>query len=289
MDTVPSKYECPICSKVLRDARLTECCGQHYCDSCLEKWMSGKGKKRTCPHCRKENVRTMLNKEKIREINELRVRCTNREKGCGWVGALETLRDHQQSDNGCQYEEVECPNTGYEGTELSKCQKKMERRFIADHKDHECSYRDYTCEHCGQVDTYDAIAGNGIMRKARPSTSMLQCHIPTGNHYATCDYFPLKCPNKCGERDIKRKYMEAHLEVCPLQPLDCPYKDAGCTHKLPHKDMESHIKSSMEKHLMMVFKSNVAQKTHIKGVEAHIERLEAHIKRLEARIEYLEM
>ena len=288
VDKVPSKYECQICSKVLRDARLTACCGQHYCDSCLEKWMSGKGKKCTCPHCRKENFQSILNKEKIREINELRVRCTNRRKGCGWVGALETLRDHQQSDNGCDYEEVECPNTGYEGActgwsvgiRLRECQKKMERRFLADHKDHECSYRDYTCEHCGEVDTYDVIAGSGRIRKTRPSTWVWRS-INTGNHYAKCDHFPLECPNKCGERDIKRKDMEAHLEVCPLQPLNCPYKEAGCTHKIPRKDMESHIKSSMEEHLMMVFKSNVAQK-------AHIERLEADIATLEARIQKLE-
>ena len=108
VDTVSQKYECPICSSVLRDARLTECCGQHYCDSCLREWMSGKGTKRPCPHCRKENFQSMLNKEKIREINELRIRCTNRKKGCKWVGELEALRNHLQSDNGCDYALVQC-------------------------------------------------------------------------------------------------------------------------------------------------------------------------------------
>ena len=289
VDTIPSKYNCQICKKVLRDARLTACCGQHYCDSCLAQWMSGKGKKRTCPHCKKENFQSNLNKEKIREINELRVRCVNRRKGCGWVGVLETLRNHQQSDNGCDYEEVECPNTGYEGicTGWSKCPEAMERRFIGDHKDHECPYRDYTCEHCEYVDTYDAIAGTGRVRKTW-LVSFMRLFRTTGKHYDTCDHFPEECPNECGERDIKRKDMETHFEVCPLQPIDCPYKDAGCTHKIPRKDMESHIKSSMKEHLMMVFKSNITQKAHIEKHQAHIERLEAHIERLKAHIEKLE-
>jgi hypothetical protein len=72
--------------------------------------------------------------------------------------------------------------------------------------------------------------------------------------------------------------MKTHFEVCPLQPIDCPYKEAGCAYITPRKAMKRHIKSSMEEHLMMVFTSNIA----------HIERLEADIERLEARIQYLE-
>ena len=101
--SVPSRYQCTICMKILRDARLTECCGQHYCDSCLTQWLR---RKRTCPYCRKADLQSMLNKEKIREINELRIRCTNREKGCAWVGELGALKGHLESDKGCGYEIV---------------------------------------------------------------------------------------------------------------------------------------------------------------------------------------
>ena len=118
-------------------------------------------------------------------------------------------------------------------------------------------------EHCGFVDIYDAIAGTGTLRK---NTSVLLGHDNvlelTTNHYGECAHFPLECSNKCDEKDIKRKDMETHLDVRPLRPLDCPYKDAGCTSKIPCIDMESHIKSNIKKHLLMVFKSHQELKAH---------------------------
>ena len=290
MDEVSRKYQCQICMNVIRDARLAACCGQHYCDSCLTRWLSGTGRKRTCPHCRKGGFQSVINKEKNREIEELRIRCTSRGKGCTWVGALGSLQNHRQSDNGCGYEEVECPNKGIEYSDTDglwherKCGKKMERRYIRRHKEYKCSYREYMCEHCGCINTYDAIAGTGRKRKSRQRTAdqslVEQCFLsammaglqvvnfrapaPTGNHYAICDDFPLTCPNECGMRDIKRKEKGTHLEVCPLQTIDCPYKDAGCTHQVPRKDMESHIESSTQEHLLMVFKSFQELKTRVK-------------------------
>ena len=50
--------------------------------------------------------------------------------------------------------------------------------------------------------------------------------------------------------------MKGHCDICPLEPLDCPFKDAGCTDKIQRKDMEKHIESSTHHHLMMVFKSH---------------------------------
>ena len=85
VETPPDKYFCCICSNVLRDARLTECCGQHFCNSCLSRWLD---REKTCPHCREDDFKSMVNKALIREINELHIRCTHREKGCDWVGEL---------------------------------------------------------------------------------------------------------------------------------------------------------------------------------------------------------
>ena len=110
VDTIAIKYHCNICMKVLRDARLTECCGQHYCDSCLKKWLERNNR---CPHCHKECFPSILNKAMIREINEFKVHCTNKNKGCKWVGELESLKHHLESDNGCDYVMVKCSNTAY--------------------------------------------------------------------------------------------------------------------------------------------------------------------------------
>ena len=221
VDQISSKYQCNICMKVLRHANLTGCCGQHYCDSCLKQWKDKQGKKYTCPHCRREGFQSMLNWEKIREIKLLRIRCTNLKKGCEWVGQLEDLRNHLQSDSGCDYEDVKCSNKGYEWEQLRECGKMVERRFVAHHQYHDCSYREYTC---GKVDTYDAIAGTRRIKKTMPSlfasVKLFFTSPPPTNHYATCQYFPLECPNECGEKDIKRRDVETHLNVCTLQPLE---------------------------------------------------------------------
>ena len=66
MDTVPPKYHCGICTNVLKDARLTACCGQHFC---LTQWLNGQGGgNKACPHGRKKDFISILNLEKIREI-----------------------------------------------------------------------------------------------------------------------------------------------------------------------------------------------------------------------------
>ena len=127
------RYQCSVCMKLLRDARLTECCGQHFCDTCFQE------KNKTCPHCR---AKSTLNKEKIRDINQLSVCCTNCEKGSVWEGELRGLKDHLQLDNGCDYEIVECDYSGYkqcilyfsdveeEDLKLLPCSKRVECRDL---------------------------------------------------------------------------------------------------------------------------------------------------------------
>ena len=127
----------------------------------------------------------------------------------------------------------------------------MERRHLTHHQENECLYRQYTCQHCGYIDTYDAIAGSGMIRN---EGSMIR---RGGNHYKQCDEYPLDCPNECGAENIKRKDMKIHRETCPLEPLDCPFQHVGCTAgKIPRKDMDSHCKENMQPHLLLVVQSN---------------------------------
>ena len=253
--SIPSRYLCTICMKVLRDARLTECCGQHYCDSCLAQWLQQQKRKKTCPHCRKANLQSMINKEKIREINELCILCTNRKNGCEWVSELGALKGHLESDKGCGYEIVRCTNYGYRFGDKEQCEVAIERRAIAAHMKNQCIYRPYKCEYCGLTDTFDTIAGSGKVTM-NIILSFMVLSSQRKNHYAECGHYPLPCPNECGVRNIKRKNIETHCGICPLEPLDCPFKDAGCTDKICRRDMENHIESSTQKHLLMVFKSH---------------------------------
>ena len=228
-DPIPERFQCSICTKVLRDARLTECCGQHFCNSCLTDWIK---QRNMCPHCRKARFQSMINKERIRDINELHIRCTNREKGCDWVGEMGVLEDHLKSDKGCGYVIVECCKQG--GGKL--CGKSLERRHLASHQKNECKYRPYTCEYCGLRDTFERIAiGNPLLILLRKGSSQKR-----SSHYDECNEYPLECPNKCGKNNIKRKDMEAHRDICPLERLDCPFNARDCCNNILRKDMESH-------------------------------------------------
>ena len=108
----------------------------------------------------------------------------------------------------------------------------MERRLLADHQKNECLYRQYTCQHCGYIDTNDAIAGSGEIRNEGSK-------IRRGrNHYSECTQYLLKCANNCGAENIKRKDMKIHRETCPLEPLDCPFQQVGCSvGKILRKDV----------------------------------------------------
>ena len=224
--------------KVLRKARLAECCGQHYCDSCLAQWFRSNPYQKICPYCRSTNFQHVLNKEKIREINEFRVRCTNFEQGCKWVGELQSINNHLESDSGCRLVHVKCNNGAYTllGFRMGRvvCGAEMERGYLADHSENKCRYRQYACEYCGYVDTYDAIAGTGKMRNQHSN-------VTSGNHYNTCENFPLKCVNGCGEKNIRRKDMKSHQEQCPLEKIGCPFHSL-CGADILRQDMESHKK-----------------------------------------------
>ena len=119
------------------------------------------------------------------------------------------------------------------------------RKDIEDHK-RECDFRPYQCEHCGHNGTYISMSGNG------------QFWTLSGpNHYDQCEQYPLQCPNECGTENIKRKDMKTHREMCPLELLDCPFQQVGCSAgKILRKDVDSHCKDNIQTHLLLVVQSN---------------------------------
>ena len=224
IEKVPEKYTCSsICTKVLRDPHLTACCGQHFCETCLQHWFRKQGRE-VCPHCR-ENFNHFLDKPVKREIDGLKIHCTNCKTGCSWVGVLNSLKPHLESEKGCGYVEVSCSK---------HCNKQLQRRDLADHLTQHCSLRKYKCQHCGEEDTYQTI---------------------TEKHYDKCPNYPLDCPNKCGARGITRSKMGQHRSKCPLEPVNCPFQETGCEATLLRKDLDSHVAASNQQHLLLVMKA----------------------------------
>ena len=211
---VPDRICCSICTKVLHDPHLTGCCGQYFCESCLEHRF--KKQKTACPHCRHKDFNHILDKALKREIDEIEIQCTKQGLGCQWVGELGTLQTHLDSDKGCGYLEVQCSN---------KCGAKMMRKELKAHLERKCSLRNIQCHF---EDTYQTI---------------------TSKHYGECPHYPLPCPNKCGTTGIRRADMDSR---CELESVECPFREAGCKVHVMRKEFDSHMSGNQQNHLLML-------------------------------------
>ncbi len=262
---VPDKFVCTICTKVLRDPHLTGCCGQHYCESCLTHWFK-KHKAKSCPHCREEKFARLLNKALKREINQLKVYCTFHKEGCTWEGELGDLQAHLSSDKGCSYVELDCPN---ECMLSSFLETRFRRMDLEKHLKSECSLRKYKCEHCGHEDTYEAITREVVCGFAYSPTC----------HYDSCPEKPLDCSNMCGTVTIKRKDMTTHREQCPLEPAQCPFQEAGCETRLVRRDLENHIATQTQQHLLLTFQTVCMLRKRCDDLEKKNTDLEVDLKK----------
>ena len=264
-DKVPEELICNICTKPLLEPHLTVCCGQYYCESCLKYWFT-KQKKESCPHCRAEGVKFqhVPNKAIERKVNELKIRCTNHKDGCQWVGELSSSQSHLKSDKGCGFVGVSCTN---------KCGDKMKRKDLTEHTRSHCLLRQYKCKYCGHEDTYHVITAE--------CGSKGTCYQHYTSHYQTCQNYPVECPNNCN-KVIQRKDMIKHCEQCPLETVECPFKDAGCDARLVRKEFESHMTLNTQQHLLLVMGS------HQTLIQKH-RMLEEKVKNLESTVRELQM
>ena len=258
IDDVPDRFICQICTRVLRDPHLAVCCGQHFCESCLNRWFKKQAKK-SCPHCRAQGstFNYVINKGVRSEISQLKIKCTNHSEGCEWSGELGDLESHLESDYGCDYVVVPCPNKCRKHT-TSRCfystVHSMMRKDLYEHLDSECYLRQYHCEYCDRKSTYEAIMGRD----------------GGGGHQAKCPEAPLMCPNKCGSDSIKRKDMTTHRSQCPQEPVECPFADAGCKEKLVQCQFEEHVNSSQQQHLHLVMKDYSETKKKLKETNSEL-------------------
>ena len=166
--------ECPICLQImLKDISLTSC-GHHFCTSCIKRVLD---KNESCPKCRATSYQIFPDADRQRYIRGLQVYCCNKKDGCTWKGELKNLSGHinkGKREGGCQFEVVRCRY--WDGWSLwPYCDVKMKRADLANHEEKECPLRPYTCQYCGDKDTYWNI---------------------TNYHYCECPKYPVHCLNK---------------------------------------------------------------------------------------------
>ena len=135
------------------------------------------------------------------------------------LGELETHLDPDQ-DN-CQYVDIKCP---------LNCKVAVPKIELEQHLIHECSLREYVCQHCNFKATYEEV---------------VEKHLPM------CGYVPLECPNRCGV-SCDREMMEDHRKICRLEEVKCTFGDVGCTEQLKREEEEGHIRAYSQKHVVLM-------------------------------------
>ncbi len=259
----PDRYNCIICSELLVQPVLVSCCGQHFCEACLTKWQREQGK--TCPHCRSKECTYMVNKERVRDINELEVFCCNKSKGCDWTGTLQTLNNHLEAT--CQLIEIDCPK---------KCKLKLLRATMNDHITNECLCRAYSCEHCGMRGSYHTITGD--------CGEFGPCWSHGKGHYSKCEHYPLQCPNECSAT-ITRRELSNHREICPLETVQCTFSEVGCSQELlVRKDLDNHIATSDHQHLLLMMKSFKQLQTRVATLAQEKQELQRSVAMLKDEV-----
>ena len=233
VETPPKEFECTICLNILKEPHLNNCCGQHFCQQCIQKIIDDQ---KPCPLCNKADFIVILDKKTECKILDLQVKCWRHKSGCEWEGELRSLEQHCDA---CTYTEVDCPNS---------CGEMVQRRFLSSHLEEECSRRHFNCAYCGHKSTHEDV---------------------TTVHWPVCDRYPVACPNNCGKEDIPRCEVEEHkAKECPLQRVNCKYKYAGCEAVLLRKELDTHMEKETKEHLNLVERYAELLKNQNKGLQS---------------------
>lgn len=214
---------CPICQQPFINP-LTTICGHTFCKECIyECFRMAKRNSRNSVTSLNNNTtedmtgncpldRTPLDAANINDlfptplivtnlIDELKVYCLNKERGCEWVGTRWEL-EHHVTDS-CCYTGIRCNGIRADGT---TCQITIERRF-EDKNSTECVHKIFECEFCNQKLT----------------------KINEEKHLEEECLFNYQVCELCGNDTIPQKNMKKHQENClKMAKFKCPAYEIGC-------------------------------------------------------------
>ena len=155
----PKSLECPVCLMTFRDPHVISCCGNEFCQLCIER-VQRDGK--PCPLCNELNFTTFLHKKLVREVNGLVVRCPQKELGCEWEGELGQVEQHLNpgaglsSSSGCGYVMVECS---------FQCGAHLQRRMVGEHEMESCPKRPIEMQVASLMRKFEVITAENKMLK----------------------------------------------------------------------------------------------------------------------------
>ena len=214
-------YECPVCFEILKNPFLTACCGNHFCEACIE---ATKVSTNSCPFCESKPINGIVDRKLQRRINEMEVYCLHKKHGCSWAGTMDELTKHLAADNvnGCTYSLIPCSFS---------CGNQLSRHDFSKHVREECHLRPYICTFCGFSSTYADVS----------------------KHYSICLAYPVLCPNSCTKEKMKRGDLDRHLSSCPNELVSCFFSDMGCTvERIKRCHLRQHMEASWLQHQLMM-------------------------------------
>ena len=210
------QHECAVCLLTLKEPFLTSCCGYSFCRVCIQRIES---KALPCPLCNGLEFTIFPNKGLQRSLLAFEVYCQNMKYGCKWSGELGKLEQHlnviqptvPSSDiyrHGCAYVTLYCKY---------KCGEKIARKNLQEHEEN-CQQRPQKCKYCKSYESpYDQMY----------------------HHFASCSFYPVRCPNKCTDVSFQRHKLDQHLnEECPMIIEKCK----NCQSEISRQNMPNHIK-----------------------------------------------
>lgn len=246
--------ECPVCLQILRDPYQATCSGYAFCKQCID---CVERNNKPCPCCNKQ-FNKFEDKRLRKSLYDSKMHYSSSKQGCEWVGELRDLDNHLNSNppptnqlQGCKFSQIKCLH----------CSKLFLRCDIEDHQSNKCLKRPFSCEYCKDFDSsFDEVAYD---------------------HWPVCDYYPVLCTNKCGEK-LQRQNLINHIASdCPLTVVDCDFQHIGCKVRLPRQHMQTHFAESIVHHVSLQgAKHEELTASHNEFTAKHEELMESHRKAL---------
>ena len=217
-----------------------------------------------CPRCQSEMLRQQLTDHQDKT-------CLKRLVDCSFCAAHVTFDTMDQHMKVCPEYPITCPrecDLGYglkrkdlrshsevcplEPVTCTKCKEVVTRQLMSEHNTNKCPKRSTQCKYCNMIGEFDFV---------------------TGQHIDECEEYPTGCPRRCrGSNQLKRKNLQSHAKVCLLEPVECPFSEVGCNTHLVRRDLNDHVKSNLEHHMMKVMTA------HMQLVSDHRQLKEDHEK-----------
>ena len=203
-----------------------------------------------CQYCSMIGQYQFIETKHVKQCTKFPLPCPN---NCGIDTIFrEEMETHKET---CPLEEITCPND---------CGKVLQRKFMANHAETECSRREVECQYCQLSGEY---------------------YLIEGQHKEECPKLPIPCPNECEAGSIPREDMEDHRLKCPLQVIECEYYSMGCHVTMSRKDQHTHEKEKMAEHLLLA-KSELKDMKN--SYEIKINKLESDLQQNRAKVNEME-